>query len=115
MRAFCVALATVITVIIASTLGLPVSSTHIAVGGIFGVGLYREFLSNRKRQMVKPNALGAEDGLNPVREESNDMLMEHQAKNPKKLTKQKPVRCQHLTTIAAAWIITVPAAAGLAA
>lgn len=115
MRAFCVALAAAITVIIASTLGLPVSSTHIAVGGIFGVGLYREFLSNRKRQMVKPNALGAEDGLNPVREESNDMLMEHQAKNPKKLTKQKPVRCQHLTTIAAAWIITVPAAAGLAA
>lgn len=38
MRAFSVAMAASITVIIASQLGLPVSSTHIAVGGIFGVG-----------------------------------------------------------------------------
>ena len=37
-RAFCIALAAAITVIIASQLGLPVSSTHIAVGGVFGVG-----------------------------------------------------------------------------
>ena len=36
-RAFCVALSASITVIIASTLGLPVSSTHIAVGAVFGV------------------------------------------------------------------------------
>ena len=38
MRAYCVALSAAITVIIASWFGLPVSSTHIAVGGIFGVG-----------------------------------------------------------------------------
>ena len=44
MRAFCVALAAAVTVIIASQLGLPVSSTHIAVGGIFGVGFLREYL-----------------------------------------------------------------------
>ena len=43
-RAFCVAMAAAITVIIASQLGLPVSSTHIAVGGIFGVGFLREYL-----------------------------------------------------------------------
>jgi PiT family inorganic phosphate transporter len=43
-RAFCVALAAAITVIIASQLGLPVSSTHIAVGGVFGVGFLREYL-----------------------------------------------------------------------
>ncbi|MDA9129466.1 inorganic phosphate transporter [Candidatus Gracilibacteria bacterium] len=42
IRAYCVALSAAITVIIASTLGLPVSSTHIAIGGIFGIGLYRE-------------------------------------------------------------------------
>lgn len=47
IRAFCVALAAAVTVIIASQLGLPVSSTHIALGGIFGVGLLREY---RKRQ-----------------------------------------------------------------
>ncbi len=44
MRAFSVAMAAAITVIIASQLGLPVSSTHIAIGGIFGVGFLREYL-----------------------------------------------------------------------
>ncbi len=42
--AFCIAMAAAITVIIASQLGLPVSSTHIAMGGIFGVGFLREYL-----------------------------------------------------------------------
>lgn len=42
IRAFCVALSAAITVIIASALGLPVSSTHIAIGGIFGIGIYRD-------------------------------------------------------------------------
>jgi PiT family inorganic phosphate transporter len=37
IRAFSIALAAAITVIIASQLGLPVSSTHIAVGAVFGV------------------------------------------------------------------------------
>ena len=36
MRAFSIAMAAAITVIIASQLGLPVSSTHIAIGGVFG-------------------------------------------------------------------------------
>ncbi|MBS9779257.1 MAG: inorganic phosphate transporter [Moraxellaceae bacterium] len=48
MRAFSVAMAAAITVIIASQLGLPVSSTHIAIGGIFGVGFLREYLEGAK-------------------------------------------------------------------
>jgi len=48
MRAFSVAMAAAITVIIASQLGLPVSSTHIAIGGIFGVGFLREWLEVTK-------------------------------------------------------------------
>ena len=44
MRAFSIAIAAAITVIIASQLGLPVSSTHIAIGGVFGVGFLREWL-----------------------------------------------------------------------
>jgi PiT family inorganic phosphate transporter len=48
MRAYCVALSAAITVIIASWLGLPVSSTHIAVGGVFGVGFFREWDSARR-------------------------------------------------------------------
>ncbi len=38
-----------ITVIIASWLGLPVSSTHIALGGVFGVGFLREWLDRTQR------------------------------------------------------------------
>lgn len=44
MRAYSVAMAASITVIIASQLGLPVSSTHIAIGGVFGVGFLREWI-----------------------------------------------------------------------
>ena len=48
MRAFSIAMAAAITVILASQLGLPVSSTHIALGGIFGVGFLREYLQDHK-------------------------------------------------------------------
>ncbi|MDX1809988.1 MAG: inorganic phosphate transporter [Sulfurospirillaceae bacterium] len=44
IRAFCVAISAALTVIIASQLGLPVSSTHIAIGAVFGVGFLREYL-----------------------------------------------------------------------
>lgn len=43
-RAYCVALSAAITVIIASALWLPVSSTHIAIGWVFWVGLLREWI-----------------------------------------------------------------------
>lgn len=49
IRAFCIALASAITVIIASQLWLPVSSTHIAIGWIFWVGLLREWLDRKTR------------------------------------------------------------------
>lgn len=106
VRAFCVALAAAITVIIASYLGLPVSSTHIAVGGVFGVGLYREFISHRARSRAQAakNLAHAVEGV-------DEMLMETDQKQVKKAKKRKLVRRQHLTTIAAAWIVTVPAAA----
>jgi len=118
VRAFCVALAAAITVIIASYLGLPVSSTHIAVGGVFGVGLYREYISNRKKRTVKPSALGrsASEEITKAAEGVDEMLMDGTPKKKlKRSTKRKLVRRQHLMTIAAAWVITVPAAAGLAA
>ncbi|NVP17513.1 inorganic phosphate transporter [Candidatus Gracilibacteria bacterium] len=46
--AFCVALSAAVTVLLASALGLPVSSTQIALGAIFGIGLFRQYLSNKK-------------------------------------------------------------------
>lgn len=48
IRAFTIALSAAITVIIASQLWLPVSSTHIALGWIFGVWFLREYLHNKK-------------------------------------------------------------------
>ena len=52
MRAFCIAMAAAITVIVASQFGLPVSSTHIAVGGVFGVGFLREYLKANYGRMI---------------------------------------------------------------
>jgi len=90
MRAFCVALAASITVIAASWLGLPVSSTHIAVGGIFGVGFLREYLENRETK-------GRNNGPETL-------------KAQKKYEKRKLVRRREMLTIMAAWVITVPVA-----
>jgi PiT family inorganic phosphate transporter len=58
IRAFSIAMAASITVIIASQLGLPVSSTHITIGGVFGVGFLREWLvANGKQKDDKIEAI----------------------------------------------------------
>ena len=93
MRAYCVALSAAITVIIASWLGLPVSSTHIAVGGVFGVGFFREWYSERRLVQQRVNNPNAQ----PI--------------TPAERRRRKLVRRSHVMTIAAAWVITVPAAA----
>jgi len=46
-RAWSIAMASAIVVIVASWLGLPVSSTHTALGGVFGVGFLRIYLAGR--------------------------------------------------------------------
>ena len=100
LRAYCVALSAAITVIVASWLGLPVSSTHIAVGAVFGVGFFREMhwrvTTNNEmvRQVVDKEALKSKK---------------------KKRKHRKLVRRSHFMTIIAAWVITVPAAALLSA
>jgi PiT family inorganic phosphate transporter len=102
MRAFCVALSAAITVIIASALGLPVSSTHIAVGAVFGVGFFREYYtthSRRRRDYVRKNQ--AENVSERIDAET--------------LRRRKLVRRSHFLTIVAAWVITVPVTAALAA
>ncbi len=104
MRAYCVALAAAITVIIASGLGLPVSSTHIAVGAVFGVGFFREYFtkhSKRRREMLAK--AGGYD-FDP------DTAM-----SPIERRHRKLVRRTHFLTIVVAWVVTVPAAAVLAA
>jgi len=97
MRAYCVALSAAITVIIASWLGLPVSSTHIAVGGVFGVGFYREW--HMERRLRRPG-----ETAGTVKRIA-----------PEERRRRKLVRRSHFMTIVAAWVITVPAAATMSA
>ena len=110
IRAYCVALSAAITVLIASTLGLPVSSTHIAIGAVFGVGYLREFITNTgvPNPAVRPRQIFLEPArLNETPEQA---LVNYQKREKRKL-----VRRQHVLGIAAAWLITVPAAAAIAA
>jgi PiT family inorganic phosphate transporter len=112
VRAFCIALSAAITVIIASALGLPVSSTHIAIGAVFGVGFLREVLANKKM------SLSTRASRNHT---TNEISIKYgaslSATNNQKAgiaaQKRKLVRRSHLITIVAAWVITVPAAAVL--
>jgi PiT family inorganic phosphate transporter len=97
MRAYCVALSAAITVIVASWLGLPVSSTHIAVGGVFGVGFYREWHAERRARLLGTGS--------PSRSR-----MDAEERKRRKL-----VRRSHFLTVVAAWVITVPSAAGMSA
>lgn len=93
MRAYCVSLSAAITVILASWLGLTVSSTHIAVGAVFGVGFFREWDHDRRLK--------------------NGTYVPAEAKRiaPEERRRRKLVRRSHFLTIIAAWVITVPAAA----
>jgi PiT family inorganic phosphate transporter len=145
MRAFSVAMAAAITVIIASQLGLPVSSTHIAVGGIFGVGFLREYLvSSKEKNEIEAEREIIEDEKKQLKAYSAELksLEEKEAKQKddyerivglyrlideeeakikeakkhlKNAEKVKYVKRDAVKKIVAAWIITVPAAAVLSA
>lgn len=101
-RAYCVALSAAVTVLIATTLGLPVSSTHIAVGAVFGVGFLREFLENPNKRKLRPG-----HKLNLTAE---DAFASRGFRSVRRL-----VRRRFVFSIASAWVITVPASALLAA
>lgn len=138
-RAFCVALSAALTVILASQLGLPVSSTHIAIGGIFGVGFLQEYLkrsyasqvhtilerhTEEDRARLQPFL---DDFRNATVEEMEALLKQarkHKHRIPlskkerkrlKKIYREELVKRSHLIRIAAAWVVTVPVSAILAA
>jgi inorganic phosphate transporter, PiT family len=145
MRAFSVAMAAAITVIIASQLGLPVSSTHIAVGGIFGVGFLREYLSQtskdellhqeqehleNEKKTLKAYTHELESLEKKDSKKKNDYervvelykLIDEEESKVKEVKKQikntekiQYVKRDAVKKIVAAWIITVPAAALLSA
>jgi len=136
IRAFCIAMAASITVIIASQLGLPVSSTHTAVGAIFGVGFLREFLKNtnaKRLDIIRAHYEDKDrDKVEAILEEFNEASIKRkkqilrnlkaektvtkkERKSLKKVYRHELVKRSHLYTIAAAWIITVPLSGLLAA
>ena len=105
MRAFCVALATAVTVLIASALGLPISSTHTAVGAVFGVGFFREWYTRHSRRR-----------LEYVRRKTGHVdFMEKIETNFAEVRRRRLVRRSYFLTIVAAWVITVPVSALLSA
>ncbi len=138
-RAFCIAMAAAITVIIASQLGLPVSSTHIAVGAVFGVGFLREALKTNYAIMIeeiKTHHEGEEQTVvisflrefeQASVERRGQMLKELKArrkeaeltkkdrKRLKKLYRHELVKRSTFMRIVAAWVITVPASGIMAA
>ena len=144
IRAFSIAMAASITVIIASQLGLPVSSTHIAIGGVFGVGFLREYLhlndgvnAIAEEQMViadeKSNLSAYHSELSKLEKKANkveidygrivelyklisneEKLIKSAKKHIKKSKKIEYVKRDAIKKIITAWVITVPAAAVLA-
>ncbi len=129
MRAFSIMMAAAITVVIASQLGLPVSSTHIAVGAIFGVGFLREWLDSKDMgekqeklqvEVEKQHALKAElaqiQTVEEYREqEARIKVQKKKVKSIKRSLRENYVKRGMVKKIVAAWVITVPAAAVLSA
>jgi PiT family inorganic phosphate transporter len=146
MRAFSIAMAAAITVIIASQLGLPVSSTHIAIGGVFGVGFLREWLDSSisiesEIKHDKEELEAEKKQRNALQHELRDLgqkavkssedyqrisalyLAIDEEKDAIKLVKKELkkdektlyVKRDAIKKIITAWVITVPAAAVLAA
>lgn len=139
MRAFCIAMSAALTVIVASQMGLPVSSTHIALGGVFGVGFLREFIKSSYSQMIKEikehhqgaDKANVEDFLQKFAkasvQEKREMLdqlkvrtaqanlSKYERKKMRRVYRYELVKRSAAFRIAAAWIITVPASALMAA
>ena len=138
-RAFCIAMSAAITVIIASQMALPVSSTHIAVGAVFGVGFLREHVKATYARAVHSIELHhqgddreevevfLEEFQNSTLRGRRKILLELRAGTS--ATKLAEIESQQLnmnyrehlvkrsavSKIAAAWVITVPASGLLAA
>ncbi len=142
MRAFCIAMSASITVILASQFGLPVSSTHIAIGAVFGVGFLREYIKTHYGRIIDTIEQHHADDDQAVVEaylttfhaadfdQKGRMLAElkankqaiaesHLTKKERKglrsVYRKELVKRSALARIVAAWLITVPATAVMAA
>ena len=140
-RAFCIAMAAAITVIFASQMGLPVSSTHIAVGAIFGVGFLREFIKSSYAKMIdeiKHHHIGKDQNeveafllkfnrasvtnkglmlkqLKKQAKETTPIITKEERKALRKVYRKELVKRSAFLKIIAAWVITVPMSGLMAA
>lgn len=138
-RAFCIAMAAAITVIFATQFGLPVSSTHIAVGAVFGVGFLREYLKsshNQRLHEIRSHHQGEDEEVVETyltkfeqasvfdkgnmlrqlkRQKDKNGLSKSERKNLKRIYRTELVKRAALLKIVAAWLITVPVSALFAA
>jgi len=142
-RAYCIAMSAAITVIIASQLGLPVSTTHVTIGAVFGVGFLREYLKvnyqriiqdierHHQSQQAEKEVVEAflqaferapigDKGmmlktLKQQAKQGETHLSKRDRKDLRKVYRQNLVKRSLVFKVVAAWIITVPASALLAA
>jgi PiT family inorganic phosphate transporter len=142
VRAYSIAMAAALTVIVASQLGLPVSTTHIAVGGVFGVGFLREYLRHKNRNELfakEQNILNSEtEKLNSLQDtlrnlessekkeykeiadtqsaiQKSEAIVSESKKAIDELNEENYVQRGFVKKIVSAWIITVPMAALISA
>ncbi|MDO9622054.1 MAG: inorganic phosphate transporter, partial [Moraxellaceae bacterium] len=122
---------------------LPVSSTHIAVGGVFGVGFLREYLKRNYERMVLEIKAHHPEGDQAAIDaflsrfatasipEKDQMLKELKARSKadndpanfsklerkglRKVYRKELVKRSQIMKIVSAWIITVPATAMISA
>ncbi|MCU7925486.1 MAG: inorganic phosphate transporter [Candidatus Thiodiazotropha sp. (ex Dulcina madagascariensis)] len=139
VRAFCIVTSVTITVLLASRFGLPVSSTHTAVGAVFGIGFLRESLKTRYAillEMLRRRQAGQdrqvmeqfikrfdrssfhEKGrmLEQLNATDNRLeLSNKERKSLNKLYRRELVKRSAFTRILLTWVITLPATGALAA
>ena len=143
LRAFSIASASALTVILASVMGLPISTTHVVVGGVLGVGFLREYLHRHQQQLLagilarhpgsdqsaieafmqRFEAASVEDKAallkklkkRAKRGEDPARFTRAERKTLRGVYRRELVQRSQLRRILAAWVVTVPASALMAA
>ncbi len=139
MRAYSIAMAVSLTIILASELSLPVSTTHTVIGAVFGVGFLREFLKSHyaeAREKITRHLDGQklslinrfiddfhQAGLLRKRAMMKELesrshgadLTKSERKELRKLYRKEFVKRSTFLKIITMWLVTLPAAGSLAA
>ena len=83
---------------------LGVAAYNTRFGAVFGVGFFREWYTRRSARRMAY-----------MRMKADEWDIEPEERNPDEISRRRLVRRSHFMTIVAAWVVTVPMAAILAA